>query len=397
MDTGIPSQDQSRHAPEIDGAKFVDKTEKAEDQALALKAAVKTSSKNDPPGGFDATPFPRAPPGYTLKFTFHRAVNLPVSDFNSLSSDPFIQAQLIVDLPRRHKQNPDLTFRTPTAWRNVNPVWDAEWIVANVPASGFYLKCRIYDEDPLDHDDRLGNVHVKVDSIPDGWEGIKEESYRIEKRTGSKRAYFFRSISAAWSRDRQLDAHLIVSVECLGRTPGDNGGHMYTVGPLYWFKHFSPLIGRLTNTTDTAENHGTKGEIKRYKYASHKFITLAEDTGLQCPSLVSKRLKYSCKDQSPNSFTTDMSSLDPLWQGCLRPTVCEGASSIELSTISMRVSIISTEAPSTEVSLRPVSNLPNGSSSSLIMVKVAGSSHMFSPWTGNFDSRKPEGNSELIC
>ncbi|KAL1968471.1 hypothetical protein VTN77DRAFT_1681 [Rasamsonia byssochlamydoides] len=261
METDISPQTRPRHATEKYGTKFVDKTENA------LKAVANTpSSKKDPPGGFDDTPIPRVPPGYTIKFTFHRAVNLPVADFNSLSSDPFVHAQLIVDLPRRHKQDPDVTFRTPTVRRDVNPVWDAEWIVGNVPASGFDLKCRVYDEDPVDHDDRLGNAHVTVDSIRDGWEGIKEKPYRIKKRAGSKRAYLFRTVAAACSRDHQLDAHLIVSVECLGRTPGDNGGHMYTVGPLYWFKHFSPLIGRLTKTTDSAPNQGTKGETTRYNF-----------------------------------------------------------------------------------------------------------------------------------
>jgi hypothetical protein len=261
------------HAPEVQrphiaekyGRKFVNTAEKAHNRAVALNRTGKASSDNDPPGGYDSTPVPRRPPGFTLKFTFHRASNLPVADFNSFSSDPFVHAQITSDLPKRHKQDPDVSFRTPTVRKNVNPVWDAEWIVANVPASGFHLKCRVYDEDPADHDDRLGNAHVLVDSIGEQWEGIKERSYHIKKRAGSQRAYLFRVIAASCS-PRKMDAHLFVSVECLGRTKTENGGRMYTVGPLRWFKHFSPLIGRLTKTSAGKENQDARGNTSHYKY-----------------------------------------------------------------------------------------------------------------------------------
>jgi hypothetical protein len=143
-------------------------------------------------------------------------------------------------------------------------VWDAEWIVANVPASGFELKCRVYDEDPANHDDRLGNAYVRVSSISDAWEGIKEESFTIKKRMGSKRAYFFRGLAVATCHTH-LDAHLVVSVECLGKTPGDEGGQMYTIGPNYWFKHFSPLIGRLVGTKDEVLSEDGTKSVTRYK------------------------------------------------------------------------------------------------------------------------------------
>jgi len=257
---------QLQHPAETYAPKLVDQTEK-HDQTMALKAVANIpSAPGKPAGGFDSTPIPHAPPGYTLRFTFHRAVNLPFADFATFSSDPYVKAQLIVDLPRRHKQDPDLTFRTPTIRRNTNPVWNNQWIVANVPASGFELKCRIYDEDPADHDDRLGNAYVKVDSIPDGWEGIKEQSFRVKKRMGSKRAYLVRGIAAAIWQERKLDAQLVVSVECLGKTPGDEGGQIYTVGPNYWFKHVSPLIGRLAGTKDSVQSQDGKRSITRYKF-----------------------------------------------------------------------------------------------------------------------------------
>ncbi|KAL2010115.1 hypothetical protein VTN00DRAFT_5922 [Thermoascus crustaceus] len=256
-----------QHLSEKYGPKFVDKTEKPHDRATALKAAADVPAMPvQPAGGFDSTPIPDAPPGYTLRFTFHRAINLPFADFGTFSSDPYVKAQLIVDVPRRHKQDPDITFRTPTIRRNTNPEWNNQWIVANVPASGFELKCRIYDEDPADHDDRLGNAYVRVESIHDEWEGIKEQSFRVKKRMGSKRAYFVRGIAAAIWHERKLDAQLVVSVDCLGKTPGDVGGQIYTVGPNYWFKHFSPLIGRLAGTKDSVQSRDGKRSITRYNF-----------------------------------------------------------------------------------------------------------------------------------
>ncbi|OJD10573.1 hypothetical protein AJ78_08456, partial [Emergomyces pasteurianus Ep9510] len=152
------------------------------------------SPQKQPSGGFDSTPVPYAPAGFTLKFTFHRASNLPIADISTLSADPFVLARLTSALPRRNKQDPDLVWRTPTIPRNVNPVWDCDWIVANVPASGFELKCHLYDEDPVDSDDRLGNVKISVQPVSESWPGITEQPYKVQKRSGSKRAYFFRSV-----------------------------------------------------------------------------------------------------------------------------------------------------------------------------------------------------------
>jgi C2 domain len=272
MASDITPEVQRLHMTEVYGPKFVEKTEKAHEKAMTLRhhgengksAAAATAESNQPAGGFDDTPFARVPPGYTLKFTFHRASNLPAADFNSLSSDPYVLAELKTDLPKRHKQDPNITFRTPTVRKNVNPEWNAEWIVANVPASGFHLKCRVFDEDPADHDDRLGNAHVVVEGISEDWQGIKETSYHLKKRAGSKRAYMVRTVVATCSAfSRDLDADIFISVECLGRTPAVNGLPIYTLGPVYWFKHFSPLIGRLLGLSDSGEHE--KGKTSSYK------------------------------------------------------------------------------------------------------------------------------------
>lgn len=247
------------------GRKFLREAGKLQDKA---EAHVPQSHKekhekenHQPAGGFDSTPIPSAPPGYTLRFTFHRAHNLPCADLNSLSSDPYVIANLKTDLPKRHKEDPDLVFRTPTIRRNTNPQWNAVWKVAHVPSSGFTMNIRLYDEDPADHDDRLGVVKICVDNIGDGWSGWREQSYRVRKRKGSKRAYLIHGCVALVSRDLNMNPDFILSVECLGRSEGD-GGRAYTIGPLPWTKHYSPLIGRLTGTKDRSEtgNGGKKPE-----------------------------------------------------------------------------------------------------------------------------------------
>ena len=231
-------------------------------QEKAAKHGKGKKPDGQPAGGFDDTPIPRAPPGYTIRFTFHRATSLPMADINSLSSDPYILAQLNTRLQPRHKQDPPIRFRTPTIRRSTEPEWNAQWVVANVPASGFALKARIYDEDPADHDDRLGNVHVHVDHVGEGWEGIREQTFKIKKRSGSKRAYLVRGCAAMFTRGLQMSGNLVLSVEVLGKTQADNGGRLWTVGPCNWSQHLSPMIGRLAGTKEPGE----QGKAERYKY-----------------------------------------------------------------------------------------------------------------------------------
>ena len=253
------------------GQKILHQTEKLEKTPLAHKSQ-KDEDKTSPAGGFDNTLPPGRPPGYTLKFVFHRAHNLPFADVHTLSSDPYIIATLKTDLPKRHKEDPDLRFRTRTIHRNTEPRWDAEWIVANVPASGFFLKCRLYDEDPVDHDDRLGNVHVSVNGISDTWAGIRELPFEVKVRMASKRAYLVRGCATMFSGDLHLRGELILSVENLGRTPVESGGKVYTIGPMPWSRHFSPMIGRLTGIKDPDDATDQDGKKVTQKYKSVSFL-----------------------------------------------------------------------------------------------------------------------------
>lgn len=244
-------------------------SDKAVEQANDAEKTGEKADERKPAGGFDTTPLPKAPPGYTLKITFHRASNLPMADVNSLSSDPYVIAEMKTDLPTRHKEDPPLRKRTPTIRRSTDPTWNCEWIVANVPASGFKLKCRIYDEDPATHDDRLGNAHINVHSLNEGWAGIDNQPFKIKKRSGSKRAYFARMFATCVRIAKHMNGDLYVSIQLLGRTETEEGGRLYTVGPNWYTKHFSPLLGRLAGTKD--HDDGKQPDSAKEKQRAQRF------------------------------------------------------------------------------------------------------------------------------
>ncbi|GKT62954.1 C2 domain-containing protein [Colletotrichum tofieldiae] len=216
-------------------------------KGLYAEGKEKVKDKTKPSGGFDTTPLPDAPPGYTVRFIFHRASNLPAADIGTRSSDPFIHATLRAAVPKRHKEDPDLVHRTETKRRTTEPVWNDEWVVANIPAAGFILKCRIYDEDWPDHDDRLGNVTVKVPYVGEDWEGYPQPGHEFvaKKRMGSKRAYFVKAITSHFDPRTDMSPRLWISMEVLGKSDPPYA-QMCTIGPTSYFKHFSPMIGRLT-------------------------------------------------------------------------------------------------------------------------------------------------------
>ncbi|KAJ0120666.1 c2 domain-containing protein [Diaporthe amygdali] len=235
--------------------------------------------KAHPPGGYDPTPLPDFPSGWTVKFVFSRAENLPAADLSTQACDPYIHATLTAPIPRRHKEDPALTWRTRTIRTTCEPVWDEEWIVANVPESGFKLKCRLFDEDYPDHDDRLGNVTFETSHIGEGWGlGPDGQWFDIKKRMASKRAYFFKAITSTVEKGGSMTGRLNLKIEVLGPSQG-KGSQMYTVGPSIYFKHFSPLLGRLTGikvnkdeAQDEVEYDPKSGEkrIQKYDFQSNE-------------------------------------------------------------------------------------------------------------------------------
>lgn len=223
----------------------------------------KIKAKTKPEGGFDSTPVPDAPPGYTVKFTFHRATNLPAADLGTQASDPFCIATLTTALPKRHKEDPNLEHRTPTIRKTLEPVWDDEWVVANVPATGFKLKVRIYDEDWPDHNDRLGNVTVLVHQLNEQWKGFPLADFEVKKRAGSKRAYLVKAATTALHRGASMTPRLFMSAEVLGLSDSPPHAQMYTVAPTFYFRHFSPMIGRLAGLkVNKDEEHDHSAEAK---------------------------------------------------------------------------------------------------------------------------------------
>lgn len=281
-------------------AKFDKKAEKLHNKTAKHDEGKKDDGK--PAGGFDETPVPRAPPGFDVKFTFHRAAKLPIADINTMSSDPYVLAQLNTKLPTRHKQDPPMRFRTPTIRRSCDPEWNSEWVVANVPASGFKLKARIYDEDPADHDDRLGNVHISVDSLDEHWQGIREGRYKIKKRMGSKRAYLIRGCASMFSKKLQMSGELVVSVEVLGRTNTDDGGRTWTVGPCDWSQHLSPMVGRLAGTMEPGKD-GKPGKyswVSPFSYSCSMYIAYRQNPNI---FTASKPTRFNYAAQFRPSFT----------------------------------------------------------------------------------------------
>ncbi|VBB81231.1 Putative protein of unknown function [Podospora comata] len=248
------------------------------------KERIKT--KTGPPGGFDPTPLPDAPPGYTVKFTFYRAFHLPIADLHLHSSDPFIHATLLHAAPTRHKEDPVLTRRTRTLRRTTEPEWREEWIVANVPASGFALKCRLYDEDWPDHDDRLGNVTVRVPHVSEDWEGFGPEGkiFEVKKRSGSRRAYFVHGIRSVFCRNVPLTPRLQLGIEVLGKSDPPHA-QVYTVGPTHWVKHYSPMIGWVTGVkvNKDADNDATSSIHSKKSRRTKKFDFQANEIQLAGP------------------------------------------------------------------------------------------------------------------
>ncbi|KAH8675583.1 c2 domain-containing protein [Xylariales sp. PMI_506] len=242
---------QNRHDSAAIKGKFNDKKEQLKDKA-------------NPPGGFDSTPIPEAPPGYTIKFTFHKATNLPVADLGTRASDPYLHATLTTSLMKRHKEDPELTHRTRTIRRSTEPEWEEEWIVANVPPTGCKLKCRLYDEDWPDHDDRLGNVSLYIGQLSENWEGFTNQQFSVKKRVGSKRAYLLKAATSLLSKDSSMTPILYLSATMVGKSNSLPNGQLYTVGPTSYFRHFSPMIGRLAGIQD--DSHSQDKKTKKYDF-----------------------------------------------------------------------------------------------------------------------------------
>ncbi|WWD07891.1 hypothetical protein V865_005998 [Kwoniella europaea PYCC6329] len=222
-------------------------------------------TNDKPAGGYDSTPLPPSSgPTYIVRITFHSATNLPIADFGSGSADPFILAQVKTSHKTRHSHDPYLRWRSKTIRKSLEPSWESSWVIAGVPADGLDLSARIYDEDPSDHDDRLGKFELHTGNIDEGWKGIRKEEYKVKKTGADLRAYTARWVCTIVGK-KELHARLTLSIEVLGKTrKEDDVGKAYTISNFWWI-HYSPLIGRLA---------GVKGRndqgVEKYNFQANE-------------------------------------------------------------------------------------------------------------------------------
>ena len=294
--------------------------------------------EKQPPGGFDSTPLrPTSGPTYTVKFTFHRAVNIPVSDYASRSSDPYVTAQVNTGLPTRHPQDPPVRFRSQTVHKSLKPEWNSVWVVAGLPERGFELSVHVWDEDPDDHDDRLGKFKVETGRLSENWKGYKEEEFKIRKTGANVRAYTLRWARKIFCRDVDLHGYLIMSMEVIGKTE-EEVGKAYTVNN-FWWQHYSPLIGRVAGV----KTKGVDG-VERFESVLVPF----ELRCVRCADLelASKPIRFSFVDRCRTSCIIDMWTSGGSSEACSKGPAFEGEFYTKLYTTSTRGYTTSTPRPS---------------------------------------------------
>ncbi|KAL1409146.1 hypothetical protein Q8F55_005975 [Vanrija albida] len=213
------------------------------------------SSDSEPEGGYDSTQLsPSKDETYVVRIVFLSGTNMPIADVGQLSSDPYVLAQLSADgdgrYGKRHKTDPFLRFRSATAHSTTEPRWEAEWVVAGVPKTGFVLTARVYDEDTGTKDDRLGKIALRSGELEDGWSSDTRD-FKLKKRGASTRAWGLHAVRKLHPANRDKDPALSISAEVLGKTE-DECGKIYSLTS-WWFTHYSPLIGTILGTTSTQE------------------------------------------------------------------------------------------------------------------------------------------------
>lgn len=114
--------------------------------------------------------------------------------------------------------------------RTLNPVWESKWRVAGLPRSGFKLTIRLRDEDPGDHDDRLGTVLVRENCLHENLFRDHQE-YNVKKTRGSVRSYILTYVASAVSKHISVHARLYLSIKVIGKTLNQADRRVYTVGP----------------------------------------------------------------------------------------------------------------------------------------------------------------------
>lgn len=239
---------------------------------------------------FSSSPSPGFPEGprYTLRITFHSATHLPIGDIPSFTSDPYIIATLRfpgTGLPKLH-------YRTRTQRSTLEPEWNETWGVSNVPKTGALLKVKIMDEDPGDHDDRLGVTRIETGRLDgdanDG--GEKQLDRRQTLKTDSGVWVGFLRVATGVVRCRRGGVKgevevTIAAEEMQGQPVEQVEDRAYTVSPNRWSQHFSPLIGIITHTKQPEDSENAESSrrpsVQRFSFTATKI----QLTGPLPPSL----------------------------------------------------------------------------------------------------------------
>ena len=196
---------------------------------MAHSIPVHGDSHKDNEGEFEFPPGPR----YTLHITFRSGRHLPVGDLATRSSDPYI----ISTLRFPNSGVPKLHRRTSTIQTTLEPVWNEQWTVSNVPVTGVELKLKVMDEDTHNHDDKLGVARIYTGQL-DRSEAdlVYLEILKPSKGvwSGAKRAM---ASGCGPDSSNKAEVEFSIRVEQMDR-PDESLQRAYTLAPNWYSRQF---------------------------------------------------------------------------------------------------------------------------------------------------------------
>ncbi|KAF8586282.1 hypothetical protein K439DRAFT_1615271 [Ramaria rubella] len=236
---------------------------------------------------------------FICELVFLRAENVPIGDLNNLSCDPYIQASLEVPSVHPDRSSTPLCYRTPTIRRTLNPIYNVPWIISGIPDTGFTLTLRLIDEDPGDHDDRLGKTIVCLpdpvagEVLKEGW-NTGEVEYKVEKKKGSIRSHVATYVAGMITRGGiSHHSRIWMSVRVISKAYNQQDRRLFTIGPSKYTRHFSPLIGHLISGGTAANDSSPKGKHNKPLGASTFIANRLQLTGPPPRSLRHRYVGYS--------------------------------------------------------------------------------------------------------
>ncbi|KAK7692157.1 hypothetical protein QCA50_003776 [Cerrena zonata] len=214
---------------------------------------------------------------YTCEVSINRATDVPISDLNNLSSDPYVRATLSTKYGSsgHSEEQHSINFRTHTERRTLNPVFNEKWVVSGIPSSGFTLTLNVRDEDPGNHDDQLGKSTVVFPSqgqqLNDEWSSGEVEC-KVHKRKGNLKSklttYGVRMLTCGGVEHH---CRLWIRVRVLSRAENQDDKRVYTLGPQRYFQHFSPMLGFFLGSTKAPNTDHSNPSLKPSTFVANRF------------------------------------------------------------------------------------------------------------------------------